>query len=348
MSEQMPSFLVVEDEDFNRSLLVRHLKREGYEEVTEAANGKEALAALREGDFDLVLSDIQMPEMDGYDLLTAMKKDMRLRNIPVVVISAVDEIDSIVKCIELGAEDYLPKPFNPVLLRARVGASLEKKRLRDKEKSYLADIRKAKQKTDELLGVILPSAAANELKTTGGVVPRRYEDVALLFCDVVSFTSYCEAHEAEDVVAKLQTLFEWFEDIADRHGLEKIKTIGDEFMATAGLLKPNGDPLDAVVRAGLEMAQAATASNTGWEVRVGVHLGPVVAGIVGRQKYQFDVWGDTVNTAARMASVGKPGSVAMVYDAWLRIQDQFEARTLGTMEVKGKGDVEVIECYGAL
>ena len=117
-----PCLLVVEDEDFNRNLLIRHLKREGFENVVEARHGTEALAALRAGDFDLVLSDIQMPEMDGYELLKAMHADMRFRNIPVVVISAVDQIESVARCIELGAEDYLPKPFNRVLLKARIGA----------------------------------------------------------------------------------------------------------------------------------------------------------------------------------------------------------------------------------
>jgi adenylate cyclase len=344
MNNEAPSFLVVDDEDFNRGLLVRHLKREGYENIVEASDGRQALEAMRKSEFDLVLSDIQMPEMDGYELLKALKGDMRLRNIPVVMISAVDQIDSIVKCIELGAEDYLPKPFNPVLLRARVGASLEKKKLRDKEKSHLNEIKVEKRKSDQLLEVILPGAAANELKATGKVLPRRYQDVGLLFCDVVGFTSYCERHDADEVVSKLQTLFERCEEICNANGMEKIKTIGDAFMATAGLLKSNSSPLLSAVKCGLEMAKATTDLNIGWEMRAGVHCGPVVAGIVGRERYQFDVWGDTVNTAARMAGISASGTVAMVYDNWLQVEDDCEGRMLGAVEVKGKGKVEVVEC----
>jgi class 3 adenylate cyclase len=346
MNDKTPGFLVVEDEDFNRGLLIRHLKREGYEDICEARDGKEALEVLRKRDFDLVLSDIQMPEMDGYELLRAMKADMRLRGVPVVVISAVDQIDSIVQCIELGAEDYLPKPFDPVLLRARVGASLEKKKLRDKEKSYLSEIKAEKRKSDELLAVILPEEAAGELKATGKVQPRRHPNVAVLFCDVVGFTAYCDRHDADEVVANLQRLFERCEEICHANGLEKIKTVGDAFMATAGLLKPNRNPLLSAVKCGLEMAAATHDLNIGWEMRSGVHAGPLVAGIVGRERYQFDVWGDTVNMAARMAALSASGTVAIVQDHWIQVQDDLDARLLGPIEVKGKGRIDVVECYG--
>ncbi len=346
MSNESPSFLVVEDEAYNRCLLLRHLKKEGYKDVTEAEDGRQAIEFLHARNFDLVLLDIQMPEMDGFDVLQAMRDNMRLRDIPVVMISAADDLKSVVRSIELGAEDYLLKPFNSTLLQARVGASLEKKHLRDKEKSYLCEIKAEKRKSDELLNVILPTAAANELKATGKVIPQRYDDVALLFCDIIDFTAYCDRHDAAEVVFNLQTLFERLEEITEKHGMEKIKTIGDEYMATAGLLRANPNPLSSAVRAGLKMAHAANNLNIGWKVRVGVHMGPVAAGIVGRQKYQFDVWGDTVNTAARMADIGSPGTVAMVYDVWLQVRDEFEARSLGNVPVKGKGDVEVVECYG--
>ena len=347
MSGNSPAFLIVEDEDFNRSLLIRHLKREGFENVVEARDGKEALEAMRRADFDLVFADIEMPGMNGYELLKALKADMRLRNIPVVMISGVDQIDSVAQCVELGAEDYLPKPFNPVLLRARVNASLEKKKLRDKEKAHLSELKAEKRKSDDLLGVILPGAAANELKANGKVVPRRYQDVALLFSDVVGFTAYCDTHSAEEVVAKLQVLFERCEEIADANGMEKVKTIGDAFMATAGLMRANSTPLLSAIKCGLEIGAAVRDLGIGWDMRSGVHVGPVVAGIVGRERYQFDVWGDTVNTAARMTGVGAPGTVAMVYDNWLRVQDDCEGRLLGAIDVKGKGTVEVVECSAA-
>jgi DNA-binding response OmpR family regulator len=130
------TILVVDDNDINREVLARRLERQGHT-VALAASGREALDLVRAGKFDLVLLDVMMPEMNGYQVLQYMKADQALRDIPVIMISALDEIDSVVLCIEMGAEDYLPKPFNPVLLKARIDASLEKKRLRDQEIEYL-------------------------------------------------------------------------------------------------------------------------------------------------------------------------------------------------------------------
>ena len=231
-------------------------------------------------------------------------------------------------------------------MRARVNACLEKKRLADQEKKFLQNIRDEKQKSERLLNVILPSAAAAELKSSGGVKPRRFENIAVLFCDVVGFTNFCDSHGPEDVVARLQALLERFEDLTKKHGMEKIKTIGDAYMAIAGLHETHAEPLLAAVKCGLEMGAQVKDVAPDWQVPTGVNFGSVVAGIVGRDKYQFDVWGDTVNVAARMTGLGQPGTVAMTYDAWLQVENACSGRSLGRIAVKGKGEVEVIECDG--
>ncbi len=130
---------IVGDNEINRDVLLRRLERQGYT-VTVAANGYQALETVSTRKFDLILLDVLMPEMNGYQVLERLKSDAALRDIPVIVISALDELDSVVRCIEIGAEDYLPKPFNPVLLRARISACLEKKRLRDQEVEYLRNV----------------------------------------------------------------------------------------------------------------------------------------------------------------------------------------------------------------
>ena len=348
MNTNSTRILAVDDEDFNLKLLIRHLEKQGFSEVETASNGAEALEKVRNNGFDLVLMDIEMPEMDGISALEALKSDMKQREIPVIMISGVEEMDRIVKCIELGAEDYLSKPFNPVMLRARVNASLEKKRLRDLESNHLSQIKSEKKKSDQLLNVILPSAAASELKATGKVAPRSYDNAAILFCDIVGFTSFCSNHSAEEVVGGLQDLFVKFEEVTRAHQMEKIKTIGDEFMAAAGLTVQNFQPLLSAVKCGHDMAAATKTLDIDWEVRVGIHAGPVVAGIVGDEKYQFDVWGDTVNTAARMTGLGSSGTVVMTYDSWLQVQDECQGRSLGRIDVKGKGIIEVVECTGVL
>jgi class 3 adenylate cyclase len=288
-----------------------------------------------------------MPVMNGYEVLEHIKSDMALRDIPVIMISAVDEMESIVRCIKAGAEDHLPKPFNASLLKARIGASLEKKRLRDQESIYLKQIEVEKKRADDLLHATLPAAAVHELKATNAVRPRRFEDVAVLFCDVVGFTSYCDKHTPEEVVSHLQALVIEFEEIAARYGLEKIKTVGDAFMATAGLLQHVEVPAAASVQAGFDMIAASRQLEAGWDVRVGIHIGPVVGGVIGRKQYLFDIWGDTVNIAARIVDQADPGTVLVSDTVWRNLGDLFRGSSKGLVELKGKGDIELIQCHNS-
>lgn len=346
MTPSSAKLLVVDDEKFNRDLLVRQLAKEGFSQIETAEDGRKGLELARANNFDLIFLDIEMPELDGHEVLEQIKADMRLRATPVIMISGVEDVEAVVRAIEKGAEDFLRKPFNPVILRARVNACLEKKRLADQEKKFLQSIREEKQKSERLLGVILPTAAAAELKASGVVKPRRFENIAVLFCDVMGFTKFCDSHGPEEVVARLQALFERFEDLTKKHGLEKIKTIGDAYMAIAGLHEAHAEPLLAAVKCGLEMGAQVAEVAPDWQVRTGVSFGSVVAGIVGREKYQFDVWGDTVNVASRMTGIGEPGTVAMTYEAWLQVESWCNGRSRGRVPVKGKGEVEVVECYG--
>ena len=337
---QSGSILVVDDDEGNRAMLSRRLVRLGFN-VAVAENGRRALEELRAAKFDLILLDIQMPELNGYEVLEQLKTDPALRDIPVIVLSASDETERVAHCIEMGAEDYLPKPFDPILLQARIGASLEKKRLRDREVSYLLKIQEEKQRSDDLLHIILPHDVAAELKTTNSVKPRGCENVGVLFCDIVAFTDYCDKHAPEEIHTYLQSLVEAFEKIAGEHGLEKIKTIGDAFMATAGLLTPLENPALNCVRCGLAMIAKAHELPPHWQIRVGVQVGPVIAGVVGRRKYQYDVWGDTVNTAARMEHAAAPGTICVTAETWRHLAAHCEGSLQGHADIKGKGELEL-------
>ncbi|MFZ9746533.1 MAG: adenylate/guanylate cyclase domain-containing protein [Opitutaceae bacterium] len=333
--------LVVDDDEGNRLLLERHVRRLGHT-VACATQGQEALALLRQSPFDLILLDIQMPVLDGQQTLEILRTDPALRRIPAIVLSASREISRVARCIELGAEDYLPKPFNVVLLRARIHASLERKQLRDREAEHLRRIEAAQRRAEELLHVILPRDVVLELAATERVKPRALADVAVLFTDLAGFTEWCAGRSPAEVHAELQALVEGFEEISLRHGLEKIKTIGDSFMATAGLIGASGgDPALAAVACGLEMIGFAARTGQGWHLRVGVHAGPVSAGIVGRHKYQFDLWGDTVNTASRMEQAAAPGSVCVDATTWARVAPHCRGRPLGSVTLKGKGAREL-------
>jgi adenylate cyclase len=340
---EIARILIVDDEPFNLDLLEQELELLGYGSV-RAVDGLKALERLEAEPFDLVLLDVMMPGIDGYGVLERMKLHTEWRHIPVIMISALTDMTSVVRCITNGAEDYLPKPFEPVLLEARVRASLERKRLHDRETAHLEVIELERQRAHELLHAILPASAVTELKATGRVQPRLFTEVAILFIDLADFTAWCHAHPPEEVVAEVQRLAEVFEAFAERHGMEKIKTIGDAFMATANLLQPHNDPVMAAIRCCHDMAEAAHGQANGWRIRAGIHIGPVVAGIVGRTKFSFDLWGDTVNVAARLSAIGEEDAIQLSADAFERVRGRCTVRAVERILLKGKGEIEVYQC----
>ena len=164
----------------------------------------------------------------------------------------------------------------------------------------------------------------------------------MLFCDIVGFTTYCDENPPEKVVEELQALIGEYERIVLHHEMEKIKTIGDAFMATAGLFNRVPDPVFASLQCGLDMVAASRRTEPKWEVRVGVQFGPVVAGIIGQRQYVCDA----VNMASRIAAHASPGTVATSGATWHRIRERGRGRSLGFVEIKGKGQIELIECQG--
>jgi class 3 adenylate cyclase len=334
--------LVVDDNRMNRIKLWRVLEQQGHT-VGLAENGQQALDQLRAEPFDLVLLDIVMPEMDGFQVLEYLKDDPDLRPIPVIVISAVDEMESVVRCIEMGAEDYLPKPFDPVLLRARIGASLEKKRLRDQEQAYLRQLQEEQEKSERLLLNILPQPIAERLKQERGTIADSFAEVTVLFADLVGFTALSSHMPATDLVILLNDIFSTFDCLAEQHGLEKIKTIGDAYLLVGGLPTPRPDHAAAVADMALAMRREIDrfcgAEGHPIQIRIGMHSGPVVAGVIGTSKFSYDLWGDTVNIASRMESHGIAGSIQMTSATCRLLDERYTYEERGTIAVKGRGEL---------
>lgn len=334
--------LIADDDPTNREMLARRLRRLGHR-VELAEDGRQVVEKVRAGSYDLLLLDLVMPRMDGYEVLNYLRNNPPARHLPIIVLSASDDTRKIAHSIELGAQDYLTKPFDPVLLQARIDSCLENKRLRDREADYLRTIQREKERSDDLLHVILPADIAAELKANGVVCPRRIENVAVLFADVAGFTHYCDSRDPETIHRDLQDLVKELEILTVSHRMEKIKTIGDAYLAAAGLLKVTDKPLLDCVRCGLAMIKSARALPAAWDLRVGIHVGPVVAGIVGRQKYQYDIWGDTVNVAARMQAEARPGRLCVSEENWRLLERDCRGSSLGVREIRGKGRIEVFE-----
>jgi len=341
--QQEASLLVVDDNKNNRELLMRRLKKQGFE-VEEAENGEQSLQMLRHQDFDLVLLDIIMPEMNGYQVLERLKKDKEFSRIPVIMISALDEIDSVVRCIEMGAEDYLQKPFNQVILNAKISATLDRKRLRDRERAYLKKLQIEQEKSEKLLLNILPQLVAERLKKGEKSIADSFSDVTVLFSDLVGFTELSTGISASDLVEKLNQIFLAFDGLTEKHGLEKIKTIGDAYMLVGGVPTPRSDHVEVVADMALGMLREIEKLNQdnqeNFKIRVGIHTGPVVAGVIGKNKFTYDLWGDTVNVASRMESQGIPDCIQVSQTTYSRIKDKFHFEQRGPIDVKGKGKME--------
>jgi class 3 adenylate cyclase len=286
--------LVVDDNRVNRLLLGRSLEQLGHT-VTFAENGREALESLRKQRVDLVLLDIEMPEMDGYQVLAALGADTQLRDIPVVMMSSLEEVDSVARCIELGAEDYLFKPVNPILLKARVGASLEKKRLRDQQR--------------ELFRKFATAEVAEELLVTGLTLGGKDVEASVMFSDIRAFTSLTESRSPADTIELLNSYYTLMFDAIGAHGGIVNQMMGDGLMAIFGAPLPRAEHRERAVRAALDMIALVDGFNQeqvrrgGMEIRIGVGIasGPIIAGFTGtQQRVTYTCVGECVNLAAHL------------------------------------------------
>src|SRR5262249_52610745 len=335
--------LVVDDNAANRDVLARRLVREGHQ-VATAPDGAAALDTVVKAEFDLVLLDLIMPELSGFEVLRRLKAGEHTREIPVIVISALDEMDSVVRCIEAGAEGYLTKPLQPGLLRARINASLEKKSLRDREKKFIQDLEQERQRSESLLLNILPQKIIDRLRCGETVIADRVAEATILFCDLVGFTPLSHELPADRTVDLLSTIFSAFDRLAAEHEVEKIKTIGDAYMAAAGIPERQADHAARIAALAPRMLASvgdiAEATDLPVQARIGIHTGPIVAGVIGTRKFVYDVWGDTVNTASRMESHSLPGRIQISRATREALRDGFKFEPRGTLDIKGKGLME--------
>ncbi len=329
------SLLLVDDNEANLHILSRRLEQQGHS-VTVAADGPTALKLIERESFDLVLLDVVMPGMNGLEVLKAVRKERSPTVLPIIMASVRDQRSDVVFALQAGANDYITKPLDFPVVKARIEMQLSLKRAVER-------ITVLEKRADDLLRTILPDSIAEELKANNEVKPRRYDNVAVLFTDVVDFSTYCETREPGEVLDHLQEMVYAFEALVLKHDLSKMKTIGDSFMASGGLLQTIENPVANCVRCGLEMISAMRTFKAGWHLRIGVHVGTVIAGVVGRQRYSFDIWGDAVNLAARIEQSGNVDRVNLSRAAWNQVSSDFSYSSMKKVEVKGKGEVEIFQ-----
>jgi adenylate cyclase len=329
---QKPKVLIVDDEPFNIDYLEQELEELNYHILT-AVNGQEALDKIQSELPDLVLLDIMMPVLDGFAVLAQVKADPLLRDIPVIVISAANDLESVVKGIQQGAEDYLPKPFEPTLLHARISASLEKKSLRDQHR--------------KLLHTFATEEIAEELMKNGFSLGGRNMDATIMFADIRSFTTYTEQHEAADVVELLNSYFATMFKPISSHGGIVNQIIGDGLMALFGTLGKTNDNRTQAVLTAIEMVnmlkgfneERAAENKAPINIGIGIASGTVMAGYAGTQhRATYTCVGDTVNLAARIESHTKIAGCPILIDAETRasLPESMSVDSLGEVVFKGK------------
>jgi len=326
------TILIADDNRVNQLLLSRGLEQQGHT-VGFAEHGGEALDLLRSQHFDLLLLDVLMPELDGYQVLAELKLDPHLRDIPVIMTSSLDELDSVVKCVEMGAEDYLTKPINSVLLNARITASLEKKRLRDQQR--------------ELISKFATREVAEDLLTSGFSLGGKHVDASAMFCDIRSFTTIAEAREPAETIELLNDYYTLMMDAIGGEGGIVNQIIGDGLMAIFGAPLPREGHRQRAVLAARQMVELIRLFNDEQaaqhkmqiQVGIGIASGQVVAGYTGtHDRATYTCVGDTVNVAARLESHTKVVNRPILIDEHTRLglDDVIAVEAQGELVVKGK------------
>lgn len=331
-SPEPARLLVVDDNKVNRMVLSRNLEQQGHL-VEIAENGKDGLEKIRTQSFDLVLLDIEMPEMDGFQVLEACLNDVYLRQIPIIMTSAMDELDAVVKCVELGAEDYLTKPVNPILLKARVNASLEKKRLRDEQR--------------KLFRTFATTEVAEELLRTGFSLGGKHVTASVLFADIRSFTTIAESQDPSDTIDLLNGYFSLMFDAINKNKGSVNQLVGDGLMAVFGAPLFFEEHREFAVRAALEMldqlkifnAQQTSQNKIQIHIGIGIASGRMIAGYTGTQNRAiYTCIGDTVNLASRIENHTKVALRPLLIDDNTRmgLSDSYKLEDFGPALFKGK------------
>ena len=368
-SNQSPTIpaniLVVDDKPDNVRLLSTILTEQGYQ-VRKALNGQRAIATVLEFPPTLILLDVMMPEMNGYEVCAQLKASPKTSSIPVIFLSALDNVLDKVKAFDVGALDYITKPFQAKEVLARVANQLtiqsQQKQLQEqtqqleelverlqneiKERQGVElALRLSQKKSDHLLLNILPAAIIENLKKGEGAAAERFDSATVLFADLVDFTSLAARVSPLELVNFLNQIFSKFDQLTEKHDLEKIKTSGDAYMVAGGLPVLRADHAEAIANMALDMLEAIAhfKTDTGepFQIRIGIHTGPVVAGVIGTKKFSYDLWGDTVNVASRMESQGLPGYIQVTTDIYEQLKDRYVFEERGAIAVKGKGETIV-------
>jgi len=341
--------LIVDDQQANVLLLETLLTGAGFASIASTLDPRAVYALHEKNRFDLILLDLQMPGMDGFEVMEALKPLEKDGVLPVLVITA--QPDHKLRALRAGARDFVSKPFEVAEVLMRVHNMLEVRllhaeiRRKNDELKKLFDQVVAERKISERLALhVPPDSIAARLQARPDVAADSFADVTVLIADIVGFTDLTPAVSSERLALLLDGIFATFDGLAQERGLKKVKTLGNSYMAVAGVPVTASDHAVRAAHLALDMIAALDRFNERSEhslqVRIGIATGPVVAGVIGKRMYLYDVWGDAVNTASRMESHGVAGRVTVSEGTRRLLGEPFSLEDRGALEVEGQGELK--------
>ena len=356
---EKPTVLYIDDEEDNL-VVFRSAFRRDFNVLT-TTSPTEAIAFIKSQEIPVVVSDQRMPLCTGVELFQQIPKNFD--NVR-IILTGFSDVEIIIKAINnCNIYRYLTKPWDQDEMKSTLDLAVEKYYLQKSNSQLLLDLQAAnehleekvkirtqeledeKEKSERLLLNILPGEIAEELKQQGSVQPRRYDDVTVIFLDIVGFTKIAEQMPPEALIEELDFYFKAFDNIFQKHRVEKIKTIGDAYLAVSGLPIPDDNHAVNAIEAAREIMDFVNEEKdrrpASFDLRIGIHSGSVIAGVVGNTKFAFDIWGDNVNTAARLESNGEQGRINVSESTFRLTNGRYSFEQRGKVSAKYKGEIEM-------
>ena len=329
-SDNRAVILAVDDSVENLQILASLLK--DIYVVKVAKSGAKAIEIARQAPCpDLILMDVMMPEMNGFDVCEILKKDSLTQQIPIIFITALNEVADETAGLHKGGADFITKPINPDIVKARINVHLA--------------LQSERKKSETLLKVLLPDAVISDLIREGSHKPKIHKHVSVMFCDFVDFTGISTQLTPELLIGELTDIYGHFDELCEKQGVTRIKTIGDSYMAATGLNAESDDHGQKIVNVAFDFIAYLNKRNSTaaqpWKCRIGINSGSVIAGIIGKTRFVYDIIGADVNIAARVETAGRNMAVTITDATRQLLGRDYTFESIGLTQLKGAGEMEL-------
>ncbi len=349
MQNESTKILLVDDMSIIMDIIISHLDKMCQNfTYLKASNGRDACKIAIQHNPDLIIMDWEMPKMTGIDALNLLKKNDRTKDIPVIISSGFSDAKNVKQALDSGAIDYIRKPIDPIELIARVRSVLALNSSIKALKHKQIELEKEQQKVEKILKGFIPEVILNEIKVSGSSKPQRYKNSSVMFADLVGFTQKTSSMSPKRLIDELNDIFSAFDKIIIKHKCVRIKTIGDAYLAVSGLPDSNKKHASNIVKAAIDFRNYIIKRNkkhhTQWDITIGINSGDIIGSLIGYENYLFDIFGENVNTAARIESQCNPMDIAVSNSTYDLTKNIFNYNDKGIVTLKGMKGIQIFNC----